>query len=218
MFAGLAQRYLARQFARPRGLAGRWIFGTWLDRVNQGMNAQALRLLDVQPEDRVLEVGFGGGSLLASILAARPSKAIGVDLSEEMVARGRSRFRREIAAGRAQILAGSVERLPIGDATVDKACSLNSIYFWKDPAAAMAELARVLRPSGLLILGFEAAETLRAWPGHRYGFTVYEPDAVVRLAEGAGFGNAEIHEGLEPKYGKIYCVRVELPRTAQARP
>ena len=210
MFAGLAQRYLARQFARPRGLAGRWIFGTWLDRVNQGMNAQALRLLDVRPEDRVSEVGFGGGSLLASILAANPKQAIGVDLSEEMVARGRSRFGRQIAAGQAQILAGSVERLPIGDATVDKACSLNTIYFWKNPAAGMAELARVLRPGGMLILGFEAPETLRAWPGHRYGFTVHEPNAVVRLAEEAGFGNAEVHEGLEPKYGKIYCVKVEL--------
>ena len=209
MFAGLAQRYLARQFARPRGLAGRWIFGTWLDRVNQGMNAQALRLLDVRPEDRVLEVGFGGGSLIASILAAGPREAIGVDLSKEMVSRGRSRFRREVSAGRARLLAGSVERLPIGDATVDKACSLNTIYFWKNPAAGMAELARVLRSGGTLILGFEAPETLRAWPGHRYGFTVYEPDEVVRLAEEAGFGNAEVHEGLEPKYGKIYCVKVE---------
>ena len=211
MFAGLAQRYLAQQFARPRGLAGRWIFGTWLDRVSQGMNRQALRLLDVQPEDRVLEVGFGGGGLLASILAAKPREAIGVDLSEEMVARGRSRFRPEIAAGRARILAGSVESLPMADAAADKACSLNTIYFWKNPAAGMAELARVLRPGGLLILGFEAAETLRAWPGHRYGFTVYEPDEVVRLAEKAGFGDAEVHEGLEPKYGKIYCVKVELP-------
>jgi hypothetical protein len=30
-----------------------------------------------------------------------------------------------------------------------------------------------------------------------------------RLAEEGGFGNAEIHEGLEPKFGKIYCVKVE---------
>ena len=209
MLSRLVQPYLARQFARPRGLAGRWIFGTWLDRVNQGMNAQALRLLDVRPEDRVLEVGFGGGSLLASILAAQPKQAIGVDLSEDMVARGRSRFRREIKAGQARLLSGSVERLPIGTADTHKACSLNTIYFWKHPPAGMAELARVLRPGGLLILGFEAAETLRAWPGHRYGFTVYEPDEVVRLAGEAGLGNAEVHEGLEPKYGKIYCVKVE---------
>ena len=209
MFAPLVQRYLARQFARPQGIAGRWIFGAWLDRVNQGMNALALRLLDIGPRDGVLEVGFGGGGLFEAILAARPAAAVGVDLSEEMVARARRRFRRQVGEGRARILFGSVERLPVEDGAINKACSLNSIYFWKDPAAAMEEFSRVVRRGGTLLLGFEAPETLRDWPGHRYGFTVYDPGEVVRLAASAGFGNAEVHEGLEPKFGRIYCVKVE---------
>ena len=209
MFAGLVHRYLARQFARPRGLVGRFILGRLLNRTSRGINAKVLRMLDVQPGDDVLEVGFGGGSLIAAILRAGASRVIGVDLSEAMVARGRRRFRREIAAGRARLLAGSVERLPIGDAVADKACSLNTIYFWEGPAAAMRELARVLRPGGMLIIGFEAPETMRAWPGHVHGFRVYAPEEVVRLAGAAGFGNAEVEEGLEPQYGKIYCVKVE---------
>jgi SAM-dependent methyltransferase len=130
MFGKLGYRYLARQFARPQGLAGRWIFGAWLNRVNQGMNALALRLLEVQPDDRVLEVGFGGGALLAEILALGPSETVGVDLSHEMVARGRHLFRREIADGRATIAEGSIDGLPLSDAAVDKAVSLNTIYFW----------------------------------------------------------------------------------------
>ena len=209
MFTALVQRYLARQFARPRGIAGRWIFGAWLDRTSEGMNALALRLLDIRPQDRVLEVGFGGGGLFRSILAARPAAALGVDISQEMVARACRRFRRELCEGRARIQLGSAERLPVEDAAIDKACSLNSIYFWTDPAAAMQEFARVLRPGGVLLLGLEAPETLRAWPGHQYGFTVYHPNDVVRLAAGAGFGNAEVHEGLEPKFGRIFCVKVE---------
>jgi SAM-dependent methyltransferase len=209
MLARLMHLYLARQFAKPQGLAGRWIFGTWLDRVNQGMNALGLRLLEVGADDRVLEVGFGGGALLAEILARGPAEVVGVDISQEMVARGRRRFRRHIAQGRARLLLGSVDRLPLSSAAVDKACSFNTIYFWPDPAAAMQELARVIRPGGVLVLGFEAPETLRAWPGHRYGFTVYGPEEVVRLATEAGFGGAEVHEGLEPKFGKIYCAKLE---------
>jgi ubiquinone/menaquinone biosynthesis C-methylase UbiE len=209
MFARLIHKYLARQFARPQGLAGRWVFGAWLDRVNQGMNALALRLLEVHRGDRVLEVGFGGGALLAAILEQGPAETIGVDLSEAMVARASRRFRRDIAQGRLRLLPGSVERLPLASAVVDKACSLNSIYFWPHPAAAMHELARVLRPGGMLVLGFEAPETLRAWPGHRYGFTVYEPADVIRLASEAGFRNVEVHEGLEPKFGKIFCLKLE---------
>jgi SAM-dependent methyltransferase len=209
MLGALVQRYLARQFARPRGIAGRWIFGTWLDRTSPGLSAFAFHLLDIGPRDRVLEVGFGGGGLFEAILAARPAAATGIDISDEMVARAGRRFRRQIAEGRARILIGSAERLPVEDGAIDKAFSLNSIYFWRDAAAAMREFARVLRPGGALLLGFEAPETLRAWPGHRYGFTIYEPAEVVRLAAGAGFGNAEIHEGLEPKFGKIFCVKVE---------
>jgi SAM-dependent methyltransferase len=207
MFGKLGYRYLARQFARPQGLAGRWIFGAWLNRVNQGMNALALRLLEVQPDDRVLEVGFGGGALLAEILALGASETVGVDLSHEMVARGRHLFRREVADGRATIAEGSVDGLPLSNAAVDKAVSLNTIYFWPDAAAGMRELARVIRPGGMLVIGFEAPETLRAWPGHRYGFEVFEPSDVVRLAAEAGFGDAQVHEGLEPKYGKIYLVK-----------
>lgn len=173
------------------------------------MNAQALRLLDLRAQDRVLEVGFGGGALLKAILAAAPATVVGVDISEEMVRRGRGRFGTDVALGRARILAGSAERLPLEDAAVDKACSLNSIYFWTDPVGAMREFARVLRPGGVLVLGFEAPETLRAWPGHRYGFTVYEPSDVVRLASDAGFGNGEVHEGLEPRFGRIFCVKAE---------
>ena len=200
----MLRRYLARQFARPHGLVGRWVIAPWLDRINQGMNRLALQLLAPRPEDRIGEVGFGGGALLAMMLAHRPAELIGVDISEEVVARGRRRF-----AGEARIMTGSAESLPLGDEAVDAACSLNSIYFWEDPLRAMREFARVLRPSGRLVLGFEAPETLRAWPGHRFGFRVYDAPEVVRLAAAAGFGNVEVHEGREPKFGKIYCVKAE---------
>jgi arsenite methyltransferase len=203
------RRYLAQQFARPHGLVGRWLIAPWLDRINQGMNGLAFQLLATTPGDRVLEVGFGGGALLARILERRPAQATGVDISEEVVARGRARFRREIAEGRARIVTGSVDGLPLGDATADAASSLNTIYFWKEPAQAMREFARVLRPGGTLVLGFEAPETLRAWPGHRFGFRVYDAPEVVALAEAAGFGNAQVHEGLEPKFGRIICVKCE---------
>jgi SAM-dependent methyltransferase len=173
------------------------------------MNALALRQLDVRPADRVLEVGFGGGSLLAAISAAEPVLAIGVDVSEAMIARGRRRFRRQIAQGRLRIAIGSIEQLPLKQGSIDKVCSLNTIYFWEDPAAAMRELARVLRIGGSLVIGFEAPETLRSWPGHRYGFRVWEPNHVIALAEQAGFGKAVLEEGLEPKFGKIYCLKVE---------
>ena len=51
------------------------------------MNRLTLEQLDVQPRDRVLEVGFGGGDLLANALAITRAEIVGIDISEAMVAR-----------------------------------------------------------------------------------------------------------------------------------
>jgi SAM-dependent methyltransferase len=189
-------RFLARQFARPSGPVGRWLIAPWLDRISAPMNRLALEQLALRPGERVLEVGFGGGGLLAMILAAGPSQVVGAELSGEMVARARRRFADEVAAGRLALHRAAAERLPLRDGGIDKAASLNSLYFWPDLPAAIAELARVIRPGGTLVLGFEPPEELRKWPGHRHGFRLLEvgeveaalrPDfADIRVAWGTG--------------------------------
>jgi arsenite methyltransferase len=149
------------------------------------MNRLALEQLRLGPRDTVLEVGFGGGGLLAMILASTSGEVHGVDISEAMVERARRRFRRH---DRLRLHLASADALPLPDGSVDKACSVNNIYFWADPAAVMAEFARVIRPGGRLAICFEPADELRKWPGHEYGFRLYEGHEVQRLFADAGFG------------------------------
>jgi ubiquinone/menaquinone biosynthesis C-methylase UbiE len=125
----------------------------------------------------VLEVGFGGGGLLAMILDATEGDVAGVDLSEAMVARARRRFAK---VTRLRLHVGSVDATAAADASVDKACSVNNIYFWPDPEAAMDELARVIRPGGGWPIAFEPPEELRKWPGHRFGFRLFEKPRCAR--------------------------------------
>jgi ubiquinone/menaquinone biosynthesis C-methylase UbiE len=200
-------RYLAGQFARPHGLAGRLWIGRWLDRIGGPMNQLALSELEVGRSDRVLEVGFGGGDLLARILAATAGDVTGVDISEAMVRRSARRFRNEIRGGRLRLLTGSAGTLPLADGSVDKAVSVNSIYFWPDASEAMREFARVLRPGGTLALCFEPAEELRKWPGHRFGFRLYEGAQVAALMERAGFGELRIVAGEGRKPDRFLCVK-----------
>jgi SAM-dependent methyltransferase len=117
-----------------------------------------------------------------------------------MLARAMLRFSREVGAGRLRLLQAPVDRLPLKPASIDKAVSVASLYFWPDPPAAFAELARVIRPGGLLVLVFEPADELRKWPGHRHGFRLFEREEVELLVEAAGFRvrSVELGRGHKP--------------------
>ena len=199
-------RWLAGQFARPRGWAGRLFIAPWLDRIGAGMNRLTFEQLEVQRDDRVLEVGFGGGGLLAMVLSATKGEVVGVDLSEAIVARARRRFAK---IPRLRLHPGSVDALPLPDTSVDKACSVNNIYFWPDPRAAMAELARVLRPGGRLAIAFEPPEELRKWPGHRFGFRLFDEAEVRGLMLEAGFANIGRSEGRGRMPDNFLCLTGE---------
>jgi arsenite methyltransferase len=173
-------RYLAAQFARPHGVVGRFLIAPWLDRIGGAMNRLALDRLDPRAGESVLEVGFGGGALLRT-MRARGARVSGVDVSAQMVGRARG-FDVHLAPA---------DRLPFDPGRFDKVVSVASLYFWPDPAAALAELARVLRPGGRLVLCFEPPEELRKWRGHVHGFRLLEVAQVRALIAAAGFGEID---------------------------
>lgn len=201
----IAMRYLARQFARPSGWLGDRLVGPLLDRTSRPMNRLAFEQIAPQRGDKVLEAGFGGGDLLSWLLAAG-TEAIGVDPSDAMLRRARRRFRRSIAAGELHLLEGSAERLPVGNAAVDKAVCVNIVYFWEDPAVPLAQFARVLRPGGRLVLCFQAPASVRAWPGHVHGFRAWEPEQIALYMAQAGFAAPERSGGSDPAVGDYVCL------------
>jgi SAM-dependent methyltransferase len=206
------QAFLARQLARPSGAFGRWVMAPLLNRGNRAMNALTLRQLAPVPADRVLEIGFGGSALLGDILASRCAFAAGLDLSPEMVARAQRRFRTEVAAGRAEVRAGSVDAIPFPADAFSALCSVNTLYFWEDVGRGLAECRRVLAPGGRLVLCFTARADLERWPGHRHGFRLYEVADVEQHLRGAGFEAATVAEGHNPGEGRFFCIRAEAPR------
>lgn len=106
--------------------------------------------LGVGPGDRVLDAGCGTGRALTPLRAAvGPSGTVlGVDLTERMLAAARE-------AGRdadGTLLLADVARLPLRDGTLDAVFAAGLIAHLPDPAANLAELARVVRPGGRLAL------------------------------------------------------------------
>jgi ubiquinone/menaquinone biosynthesis C-methylase UbiE len=145
---------LMRTFGRPEGALGA-LGGIIMARMNRGIAAWAIDLLDVQPNDRVLEVGFGPGvgiQLLAqSVLSGHVA---GIDPSEEMVGQATARNAKAIESGRFDLQRGSVERLPFEDNTFDRVLAVNSMQVWPDAMAGLREIRRVMKAGGRIALGF----------------------------------------------------------------
>lgn len=173
------------------------------------MNRLMLDQLRVAPGERVLEVGFGGAALLGALLKSEAQQIVGIDISDAMVSRARRRFAREVKSGRLRLFTASVEALPRRECGFDKACSVNTVYFWSRPAAAFAELARVTRPGGTFCLAFQTPESVRRWPGHRHGFHVYGADELAGLMEAAGFHPPARASGHDREVGEFLCLTSE---------
>jgi ubiquinone/menaquinone biosynthesis C-methylase UbiE len=143
-----------RMFGRPQGFLGR-LGGLIMARMNRKCAAEVIDLLDIQPYDSVLEVGFGPGvgiQLLAS--SASAGYVAGIDDSNEMVEQARARNADGIAHGRIDLRHGPVEHLPFADHTFDKALAINSMQVWPDAAAGLLAMRRVIKAGGTIALGF----------------------------------------------------------------
>jgi ubiquinone/menaquinone biosynthesis C-methylase UbiE len=149
-----ALRKVVSQFGHPRGIAGRvagWVMAH--RRSNQQRNAWAVSLLDVQPTDRVLEIGFGPGVAIAELAGrATQGHVYGIDHSAAMVRQAGRRNTAAIRAHRVHLARASVDRLPSFDDPFDAILAVNSVGFWPNPAERLRRLRRLLRPAGRIAL------------------------------------------------------------------
>ncbi len=139
-------------------VAGRsafWSFiaGWFKPRRNRQLVEWTISLLDLQPTDRVLEIGSGSG--VAVQLAARCCTLgliAGVESDASLVRRARKRNALHMTYGRVFIREGSVSNLPYPDRSFDKVFSINSVQAWPSQLGDLKELRRVLRPDGKLFI------------------------------------------------------------------
>jgi ubiquinone/menaquinone biosynthesis C-methylase UbiE len=140
------------QAMHPHGFKGR-VFGWFMDRRNARAQDFVLGRLAVRPADRILEIGFGTGRLVRKLArSAREGFIGGIDPSELMLHRAERRTRRFLKRGRVDLRLGEAAALPWPDASFDKAVALHCFQFWADPEHDLAEVKRVLKPGGLLVL------------------------------------------------------------------
>jgi SAM-dependent methyltransferase len=145
------------QFGRPTGLWGRAVGLLMAHRPsNRRRNSWAVSLLDLRGDDRVLELGFGPGLAIRKLSRiAAEGHVCGIDHSELMLRWARRRNADGLRRGVVDLRLGSVDELPEFDAPFDKILTVNTMLFWSEPVARLAELRRLLRPGGLIAVAHQ---------------------------------------------------------------
>lgn len=99
---------------------------------------------------RLLDIGCGTGGLLER-LAGRIEEGLGVDASRDMLALARTRLA-ERGLSRIAVRQADMYRLPIADSAFDAVTLQMVLHYAEDPAVALAEAARVLKPGGIMVI------------------------------------------------------------------
>jgi demethylmenaquinone methyltransferase/2-methoxy-6-polyprenyl-1,4-benzoquinol methylase len=99
---------------------------------------------------RVLDVACGPAGVTLAIARAADASVVGVDLTEEMLRRGLANVERSAHANRIRLAIARAEQLPFDEATFDAISFSYLMRYVDDPAATISELARCLKPGGVI--------------------------------------------------------------------
>lgn len=176
-----APHWLRVQLSGPRGILARPM-AHLLNRMNRDDYLRALAALATKPGEKVLELGFGGGTGVDRLLQ-KGVKVIASEPSEEMRVRGYRKWARPLGNGTLTIWPHAAEELP--DTVVDRALSMNTVYFWKDIDAGFANLQRMV--SKRVVLGIASIEHLREVGFVDEGFRVEDVSWYEERLSAAGF-------------------------------
>jgi ubiquinone/menaquinone biosynthesis C-methylase UbiE len=202
------------QFGHPQGTVGSvagWVMAHRPS--NRQRNSWVVSLLEVQPTDRVLEIGFGPGLAIAELSrrVGDSGHVYGIDHSEVMLRQATRRNASAIAAGRVSLSRASVDQLPPSlGGPFDAILTVNSLGFWPAPTQRLDELRRRLRPGGHIAIASQPR-----CPGATASTSHNAAREIEALLQDAGYTKTRTETlDLDPP---VVCILAVNPDTARDR-
>lgn len=196
---------------KPSGLLGKLLFRyPFAHLAGFGL---ALKLAPPSASDAVLDVGCGGGVFLREVLRTGCT-ATGLDHSPDMLATAASVNAAAIREERLTLIKGDAGALPFRPASFDRVFCLNAFFFFPEPAAAIAEMARVSRAGGSVAV----LTTPKQWAGDANWLVrplvrrmrCHEPETLSGWAADVGLRTIRIESVPKNGYLQIF-EKVECP-------
>jgi len=123
--------------------------GEGMEKGHRPVGEQAIALMSIPSDARVLDVGCGSGwatRLMGE--RTRDGRVVGIDIADEMIELAR---KSSLSFANVEFHLASAEKLPFRDGEFTHAFSMESLYYYADIAGALLEIKRVLKPGGLFV-------------------------------------------------------------------
>ncbi|OBK93618.1 class I SAM-dependent methyltransferase [Mycobacterium sp. 1165178.9] len=112
--------------------------------------AEVQRVGEAPDGAHILDIPCGGGFAFRGLRPGQNCRYVAADISPDMLSRARGRATQLGVAGLMEFADADITHLPFQDDTFDLALTFNGLHCLPDPRAAVVELARVLKPGGIL--------------------------------------------------------------------
>jgi 2-polyprenyl-3-methyl-5-hydroxy-6-metoxy-1,4-benzoquinol methylase len=149
---------IAAQFAKPRGLFGRFVGLILANRPSNVRRAQwTVDRLALSGGGRVLEIGCGPGVALEACLSilTEGGVAVGVDHSDVMIKLAHRRNSLAVRSKRLKLITGTIDDVPADESPFDRIFSINVIQFIADKEAFVANCVKRLAPNGVVATTYQ---------------------------------------------------------------
>ena len=192
-------KIIAKQLRKPEGDVAIQV-GEKMNESNRLINLSTIEALGLNPTDRILEIGMGNGFFVKDIFALHDTiHYSGCDYSEIMVDQAVKNNEQLIKAGKAEFYVAGAGQLPFENEVFDKVFSVNTIYFWESPEKELAEIGRVLKPEGQLVISLRPKSSMEKYPFVKEGFNMFTTSDLSYLLSENHFKVTDCLEKAEPE-------------------
>src|SRR5574342_295327 len=138
---------MAKQFEKPKGLLGK-LAGTIMYFENRKINRWSIKKLQIQKRDRILEIGYGPGYGIKTMLTESPLIEVdGIDLSEKMLKEASKRNQKWIQTGTVRLETGDVVNFK-PEHHYNKVLSVNNYPLWNQPLQSLKHIHTLIDKGG----------------------------------------------------------------------
>jgi cyclopropane fatty-acyl-phospholipid synthase-like methyltransferase len=196
-------KYVGKNFGNPNGLGGK-ISTKIMNIINQRQYNAVLENLNVKPNEKILDIGFGNGYLIKKLFKKGiPVNVYGIEISKDMLHKVTAINEQYISNKTLQLFLENINKTSFEENLFDKIYTVNTIYFWGELEKSFSEIKRIMKPDGIFINVIYTKEYLDKIVYTRYGFNKYTVDEIKNITEKNGM---KIVAMKEIEKNKSFCI------------